>query len=91
MNSITLKLFATSLAFVATAASAQVTGGGVTGGGVTGGGMIGPSGGLASDFASSQSSAGSNSKVGGLAASLERVFGQDDAADAECAKLGKCE
>ncbi|WP_420465351.1 hypothetical protein [Panacagrimonas sp.] len=89
MKSNLLKLMAASLALLATAASAQVTGGGVTGGGVSG--TTGVSGGLASDFASSQSPAGSNSKVGGLAASLERVFGKEDTADAECAKLGKCD
>ncbi len=93
MNSQILKLAAISLVLFASAATAQVSGGGgVTGGGVTGGGGA-VSGGLSSDFASANTPAGNASSKGGLGPALERVFGdqQQGNADAECAKLGKCD
>lgn len=79
-------------AVIATGAvsAAGITGGGVTGGGVTG--VSGVSGGLGSDFASSTSPAGNSEAKGGLANALDEAFGDNDKnADAECAKLGRCE
>jgi hypothetical protein len=92
MKSSILKLAAIPFVLFASAATAQVSGGGVTGGGVTGGGGA-VSGGLSSDFASANTPAGNASSKGGLGPALERVFGdqQQGDADAECAKLGKCD
>ena len=85
-----IRLIAIAALTFAGSAVAQVSGGGVSGGGVSGGGVSGVSGGLASDFASSTTPAGNTSKVGGLGPALERVFAKQDA-EAECAKLGKCD
>lgn len=82
-----IKLLGIPALILAGAATAQVTGGGVTGGG--NGGVSGtPMGGLASDFAGGNTPAGNTSNKGGLGPALESVFGDQQAADAECAQPG---